>query len=309
MANLNEMIKQAYDIANIVPYNQEMSEERYQEGYRLLKGNVARYTNDDLLCVYEDMVSVVPTNKELRIGNEVYCKIDDTGAYTWLVIAHKDDYDAIADKVKENTSDIHHDERLVLNGTAIFVQETQSWYYLQDAEMHSISDFEFLDGTKPDSVNPNEFMPIWNSTVAKVKSISISEQLLDFVPLTNWSQRYSYAWTQKDIGSCITILLEVPCLKEVTIVWNKSIDLEYAASTMIYDSISIPPIYEQLLVFGLAVSLALKYPRQDDAQMTRLQTEYANILSNCRTPLANRRMIWRSSSNSAYDLLSGRGLY
>lgn len=308
MANLNELIKQAYDIANIVPYNQTMSEDRFAEGWRLLKGNVARYTNDDLLCVYEDMVSVIPTNKELRIGDDVYCKIADTGTYVWLVLAHKADYDAVADKVTKSTSETYHEERLVLNGTAIFVQETQSWYYLNDGVMHSISNFEFSDGTLPESVNPNEYMPIWICTVAKVKSICIGEQILEFVPLTNWSQRYSYAWTQKDIGSCITILLEIPTLKEVTIVWNKSIDLDKAATEQVYD-ISIPPIYEQLLVFGLAVSLALKYPRQDDAQMTRLQSEYSNILSNCRTPLANRRMVWRSSSNGAYDLLSGRGLY
>lgn len=302
MANLNELIKQAYDIANIVPYAQSMSEERYAEGLRLLKGNVARYCNDDLLCVYEDMVSVIPTNKELRIGSELFEKQDSTGLYVWIVIAHKSDYDTVASKVTENISEIWHNDRYVLTGTAVFVQETQTWYYLSnDGEMVSVTNFEFMDGTLPESIDPNAYMPVMVGNVAKVKSISIGEQLLDFVPLANWSQRHSYAWTQKDLGSCITILLEVPVLKEVTIVWNKSIDLDA-------ENIDVPPIYEQLLVFGLAVSLALKYPRQDDAQMTRLQTEYSNILSNCRTPLANRRMIWRSSNN-AYDLLSGRGLY
>lgn len=303
MAKVNELIKQAYDIANIVPYEQSMSDARYAEGLRLLVGNVARYTNDDLLCVYEDMATIKPTKKELRIGDDVYCKIADTGYYVWLVIAHKDDYDAIADKVTENTSEIYHDGIIELNGTAVYVQDTASWYCLENDTMVGISDFEFLDGTKPAETNPNQFMPIWITDVAKIKSISMNGQLLNFVPLSNWTERYSYSWTQKDIGKCISILLEIPSLRqELTIVWNKSIDLDS-------DKIDIPPIYEQLLVFGLAVSLALKYPRQDDAQMTRLQTEYANILANCRTPLANRRMVWRSSSNGAYDLLSGRGLY
>lgn len=303
MVKVNELIKQAYDIANIVPYAQSMSDARYAEGLRLLKGNVARYCNDDLLCVYEDMVSVVPTNKELHIGTDIFGEMDSTGSYVWVVIAHKSDYDSVASLITVNISDVWHNDRYVLSGTAVFVQETQSWYYLSnDGEMVSVSNFEFSNGTLPETIDPNAYMPILISNVAKVKSISIGEQLLDFVPLTHWSQRYSYAWTQKDIGSRITILLEMPTLKEVTIVWNKSIDLDA-------DDIEVPPIYEQLLVFGLAVSLALKYPRQDDAQMTRLQAEYTNILANCRTPLANRRMIWRSSNNAAYDLLSGRGLY
>lgn len=304
MTNLNELIKQAYDIANIVPYNQTMSEERYQEGLRLLKGNVARYCNDDLLCAYEDMVSVRPTNKELVIGSDIYGKRDSTGIYVWLVIAHKSDYDSVASEIHVNISEIWHNDRYVLTGTAVFVQETQSWYYLSnDGEMVSVSNFEFSDGTLPEAIDPNAYMPVLVGNVAKVKSISSGDKPLNFVPLANWSERYSYSWTQKELGKSMRILIDVPSLKELTIVWNKSIDLDE-------DDIDVPPIYEQLLVFGLAVSLALKYPRQDDAQMTRLQTEYSNILSNCRTPLANRRMIWRSSSNNdAYDLLSGRGLY
>lgn len=303
MTKLNELIKQAYDIANIVPYAQSMSDARYEEGLRLLKGNVARYCNDDLLCVYEDMVSVMPTNKELVIGSEPFGKQDSTGPYVWLVIAHKSDYDTVASLITANSSEIWHDDRYVLTGTAVFVQETQTWYYLSnDGEMVSVTNFEFMDGTLPETIDPNAYMPVLVSNVAKVKSISIGDRALNFVPLANWSERYTYSWTQKDLGKSICILIDVPLFKELTIVWNKSIDLDA-------DDISIPPIYEQLLVFGLAVSLSLKYPRQDDAQMTRLQTEYSNILSNCRTPMANRRMVFRERSNDAHDLLSGRGLF
>lgn len=315
MASVKEIIRQAFDIANVVPYGQTLSDARLAEGLRLLIGNVARYSNDDLLCVYEDMLEIKPTSKEFRIGPDAYCGKSDNG-YSWLVIAHKSDYDAVKDKVTETASEIWQDDRLVLSGTAVYVQETQSWYYLKDGKMVGITgEFEFNDGTLGESVNPNQYMPIWKCNITKIKSISMNGQLLNFVPLANWTERYSYSWTQKDIGKCLSILLEVPALKEVTLVWNKGIDLTIqgldvgeANIMFLSENLDIPTIYEQLLVWGLAVSLSLKYPRQDDAQMTRLQAEYANILNNCRTPLANRRMITRSSSG-AYDLLSGRGLY
>ena len=289
--DIDDIVKQAFDIAGIVPYNMTLSDTRLSEGIRLLKGNVARYSNDDLLCCHETVVDTVPTLSHVKF--EDYYGVEGI----WQSIARRQDFDSskVTPASELPTGD-------TCTGTAIFVQEDSTWYVLVGDTMRLLPDSVtyFSDGSSMADVDPLEYCPIAGAVdIAKVKSVWQGDKELTFVPLSYWNGRTTWSWTQCDD----IVYVDVPVLRKLTFTCNKGLTIEKGG----YVDISI--VYAQLLVYGLAVSLALKYPRQDDNQMTRLQAEYGNILANCRTPLANRRQVLRSSHVQACDLLTGRGLF
>ena len=73
--------------------------------------------------------------------------------------------------------------------------------------------------------------------------------------------------------------------------------------------------YIELLIVATAHKLALMYPRLDEAQMNRLQTEVSVLVDNIKTPNAADRMIiredyWRRQRRmSQYELMSGDWLF
>ncbi len=287
---IDDIVKQAFDIAGIVPYNMTLSDTRLSEGIRLLKGNAARYSNDDLLCCHETVVDIAPTLSVIEFTD--YYGVEGI----WQSISRRKDFDS--SKVTPATEVPTGD---TCTGTAIFVQEDSAWYVLVGDTMRLLPDtVTYLsDGTPIADVDPLEYCPVPVKDIAKVKSVWQGDRELTFVPLSYWNGRMTYSWTQRDDA----IYVDVPVQGPLTFTCNKGLSIEKGGE------VDISIVYAQLLVYGLAVSLSLKYPRQDDNQMTRLQSEYGNILNNCRTPLANRRQVLRSDRCTAGDLLSGRGLF
>lgn len=302
MIRTDEIIKQAFDFANIVPYGLAMSDNRKAEGLRLLRGNMARYSNDDLLCVYEDNGTFIPTMSNIVIHD--IAKGDIYGVDgSCIVIGRRDDYPMVEQYCTKGTID---NDTGTFTGTAIFVQEDATWYSEDEngtmrAYRGTVSPTGMDGNPLPETSDLFGEYPLYESNIAKVKAISTGGTELTFVPLTQWKTTcISPKWTQKDSADGHTVIL-VDTLSPLTMTWNKGLSVDDEEQ-------NIPDIYAQLLIYGLAVTLAIKYPRDDNAT-TRLQSEYANILNNCRTPLANRRLVTRHDSLCVSDLLTGRGMF
>jgi hypothetical protein len=80
------------------------------------------------------------------------------------------------------------------------------------------------------------------------------------------------------------------------------------------DTVNLPTPYVELITRALAYKMAVKWPRLDEAHMTRLENELATMLDNVSTPKADAKQVLRDVdpvdwSGTPQGVLSGRCLY
>lgn len=262
-----------------------------ENAFRLLKGIISKYNNDNLLVWTQNSV-IVPKSNLIHIYDES----------DYL----KGEHNLYFDNERELNAYKLSEEDYENNVWAI-VKEVPNVVY---NVVYTSSAFQWLphEVLEPYSQRYQEMkcyeamIHIQVRDVAKINSIYVinntNEQYrehykLDFVNHTDYDKFSNtsrvYTYTPKSEGEW---LIEVkPYIYSGThrlkINYNEAINIDL--NTDLY----IPDNYVELLIVALAHKLALMYPRLDEAQMNRLQQEVQVLVDNVRTPRSEDRLLLR----------------
>lgn len=196
---------------------------------------------------------------------------------------------------------------------------TQNSTVIDNAEtIHIYDETDVLEGTP----GYNNWEHVHLTNVAKLNSIYIITQngllatKLDYVAPADFD-KYGpsvkvYTYTQKSEGEwLIQLKPNIARLTEYKIKINYNEGIKFDLD----DDLFIPDNYVELLIVAVAHKLALQYPRLDDAQMQRLETEVRVLVDNVRTPKAVDRIIEReeyfegNTQMTQAELLGGAGIF
>ena len=309
--DVRTIIKEAVTRINLVPRKQAIPGDIQETAYRLLKGIVNKYNYDNLLNFTQN--SILVNNSEII---HIYDEDDIVkGEYNY--------YFNTIDEMSNYTFETEHIDKVWC-----IVKEVPNTYYTVQVETaHPIS-YIFVPHEVPESFSQRyQQMKIYQNMqhiqardVAKINSVYLVTpqnepfnlyKELEFVPAANFDNyTYNspvYTVIEKSEGEWIIQIKPGIALlnKRIKINYNESLDFD------IDSDLYIPDNYTELLIVALAHKLALQFPRLDETQMNRLETEVRIMVDNIRTPKAVNRMIVRNDYDyydrtmTTHELLSG----
>ena len=266
-----------------------------ENAFRLLKGIISKYNNDNLLVWTQNSV-IVPKSNLIHIYDESdYLKgehnlyFDNERELNSYKLSEEDYENNVWAIVKEVPNVVYSVTRI----TALAVQfqwlphvvnEPYSQRYQEMKRYEAMTHIQVRDVAKINSIY------VINNTNEQYKE----HYKLDFVNHTDYDKFSNtsrvYTYTPKSEGEW---LIEVkPYIysgaHRLKINYNEAFNIDL--NTDLY----IPDNYVELLIVALAHKLALMYPRLDEAQMNRLQQEVQVLCDNIRTPRSEDRLLLRS---------------
>lgn len=266
-----------------------------ENAFRLLKGIISKYNNNDLLVWTQNSV-IVPKSNLIHIYDESdYLKgehnlyFDNESELNSYKLSEEDYENNVWAIVKEVPNVVYSVTRI----TALAVQflwlphvvnEPYSQRYQEMKRYESMTHIQVRDVAKINSIY------VINNTNEQYRE----HYKLDFVNHTDYDKFSNtsrvYTYTPKSEGEW---LIEVkPYIysgaHRLKINYNEAFNIDL--NTDLY----IPDNYVELLIVALAHKLALMYPRLDEAQMNRLQQEVQVLVDNVRTPRSEDRLLLRS---------------
>lgn len=283
-----------------------------ENAFRLLKGIISKYNNDNLLVWTQNSV-IVPKSNLIHIYDESdYLKgehnlyFDNEHELNSYKLSEEDYENNVWAIVKEVPNVVYS----VIRITALAVQfqwlphvvnEPYSQRYQEMKRYEAMTHIQVRDVAKINSIY------VINNTNEQYRE----HYKLDFVNHTDYDKFSNtsrvYTYTPKSEGEW---LIEVkPYIysgaHRLKINYNEAFNIDL--NTDLY----IPDNYVELLIVALAHKLALMYPRLDESQMNRLQQEVQVLCDNIRTPRSEDRLLLRSDyfcndryTMSQQDLLS-----
>lgn len=286
-----------------------------ENAFRLLKGIISKYNNDNLLVWTQNSV-IVPKSNLIHIYDEsdylkgehnlYFVNTDKLNAYELTEEDYKNDVWAI---VEEQPNTLY---KVMPVRTETAVEITYTWYgtpvqepypqrYQEMKRYESMAHVQVRDVAKINSIY------VINNTNEQYRE----HYKLDFVNHTDYDKFSNtsrvYTYTPKSEGEWLIELKPYiySGAHRLKINYNEAFDIDL--NTDLY----IPDNYVELLIVALAHKLALMYPRLDEAQMNRLQQEVQVLVDNVRTNNSVDRMILRhdyfadyNCTLSQYDLMS-----
>lgn len=312
---VRSLIQEACTRCNLVPRRQAVPGDIVENAYRLLKGIIAKYNSDNLLCWTQKSV-IVPKSTLIHLYDETDILKGDNNLY----------FDTVAE-MNSYVFDLNEIDKLWC-----IVKEVPNTYYTVQVETTNPLTFATIPHEVPEVVPQRyqEMLEYQNMLhfqvrdVAKINSIYVISNTnepykeyykLDFINHTDFD-RYSrnarvYTYTQKSEGEWLLNVkpLYYPDNHRLKITYNESMQFD------IDSDLFIPENYIELLIVALAHKLALMYPRLDEAQMTRLENEVRVLVDNVRTPKAEDRVLLRNNywdsphTMTQAELLAGYGMF
>lgn len=309
--DVRTIIKEAVTRINLVPRKQAIPGDIQETAYRLLKGIVNKYNYDNLLNFTQN--SILVNNSEII---HIYDEDDIVkGEYNY--------YFNTVDEMSNYTFETEHIDKVWC-----IVKEVPNTYYTVQVETAHPTTYIFVPHEVPESFSQRyQQMKIYQNMqhiqardVAKINSVYLVTpqnepfnlyKELEFVPAANFDNyTYNspvYTVIEKSEGEWIIQIKPGIALlnKRIKINYNESLDFD------IDSDLYIPDNYTELLIVALAHKLALQFPRLDETQMNRLETEVRIMVDNIRTPKAVNRMIVRNDYDyydrtmTTHELLSG----
>lgn len=312
---VRSLIQEACTRVNICPRRQAVPGDIVENAYRLLKGIVAKYNSDNLLCWTQKSV-IVPKSTLIHLYDETDILKGENNLY----------FDTVAE-MNSYVFDLNEIDKLWC-----IVKEVPNTYYTVQVETSNPLTFVTIPHEVP-AVVPQRYQEMMEyqnmlhfqvRDVAKINSIYVISNTnepykeyykLDFINHTDFD-RYSrnarvYTYTQKSEGEWLLNVkpLYYPDNHRLKITYNESMQFD------IDSDLFIPENYIELLIVALAHKLALMYPRLDEAQMTRLENEVRVLVDNVRTPKAEDRVLLRNNywdsphTMTQAELLAGYGMF
>lgn len=312
---VRSLIQEACTRVNICPRRQAVPGDIVENAYRLLKGIVAKYNSDCLLCWTQKSV-IIPKSTLIHIYDETDILKGENNLY----------FDTVAE-MNSYVFDLNEIDKLWC-----IVKEVPNTYYTVQVETSNPLTFATIPHEVP-SVVPQRYQEMLEyqnmlhfqvRDVAKINSIYVISDTnepykeyykLDFINHTDFD-RYSinarvYTYTQKSEGEWLLNVkpLYYPDNHRLKITYNESMQFD------IDSDLFIPENYIELLIVALAHKLALMYPRLDESQMNRLENEVRVLVDNVRTPKAEDRVLLRNNywdsphTMTQAELLAGYGMF
>lgn len=289
MYSVKEIIREAAIRVNLGRRNQGLNDGLEETGFRLLKGVITKYNNDDLMSFTQNSM-IVKNNQIIHIYDETdslhgefnmyFDNIDELNAY---ILTEEDYMNNVWAIVKGQ------------NGYWIPLphSETYLWSYRTDVENNQryqeMREYEAMEHVKIRNVSKINTIYLVNKgdhqLAIELKFVP-KQKMDDFVrtsPIYTTVQKSETEWLiyLKPYVSTLTY--------DVKINYNEGIDVD------INDDLYIPDAYTELLIVSLAYKLALQFPRLDANQMDRLQQDMRTMIENVRTPKADVKGVLRDT--------------
>lgn len=310
MLSIRDIIKEACTRINLVPRRQAVPGDILENAFKLLKGVVDKYNKDNLLVFTQN--SLIIDNKSLIHIFDEYDSLkgtynlyfdneDELNAYhlteedyvnnVWAVVKGKDAYYSVLPHSGVYLWSFHQ-----ADGSQRYqeMKRYQEMYHYQVRDLDKINSIYLVS---PSNTEYKELMK------------------LDYVNHTDFG-RYSpyskaFTYTQKSEGEWLIEIKPQISRNQGRLKLNYNEGLKFDLDTDLY----VPDNYIELLIVALAHKLALMYPRLDDAQMQRLQTEVSVLVDNIKTPKASDRILLREDywdkpqTMTQAELMSGDWLF
>lgn len=308
--SVREIINEACIRVNLATRRQGPQGDIMENAYRLLKGIVSKYNNDNLLVWTQN--NIILQNSELiHIYDEsdflkgeynlYFSNPDELSAY----VLTEEDYDnnvwaivktqpSVLYRVMESDSD-----QYIWYGEDM--SEPYSQRYQEMKRYESMEHVQIRDVAKIDSLY---LVSNANQQYREHYKLQFASHS-DFDKYINTANVFTY--TQKSEGEWLIQLKPNVANQNYRLRLNYNEAMDFDIDSDLY----IPDNYVELLIVALAHKLALQYPRLDDAQMTRLQNEVSVLVNNVMTPKASDRILQRddyfgtTGNMSQSELMSG----
>lgn len=311
--SVREIIKEACCRVNIVPRRQAVPGDIMENAYRLLKGIVAKYNNDNLLVWTQnniilknnELIHIYDESDVLKGDNNLYFSTtDELEAYK---LTEEDYVDNVWAVVESQPSTVY---RVSTDGTnytwsAEEMKEPYTQRYQEMKRYEHMEHIQVRDVAKIDSLY----------LVSNTNQPYKEHYKLEFVSHTDFDKYINtanvFTYTQKSEGEWLIQIKPSVARQNYRIRLNYNEAMEFDLDSDLY----IPDNYVELLIVALAHKLAIQYPRLDDAQMNRLENEVRVLVDNVRTPKASDRILQRddyfgtTGNMSQSQLLSGYWLF
>ena len=311
--SVREIIKEACCRVNIVPRRQAVPGDIMENAYRLLKGIVAKYNNDNLLVWTQN--NIILKNRELI---HIYDESDVLKGDNNLYFSTTDELEAY----KLTEEDCDNDVWAVVAGqpSTVYRASTDGTNCTWSAEemkepypqrYQEMKRYERMEHVQVRDVAKIDSLYLVSNTNQPYKE----HYKLEFVSHTDFDKYINtanvFTYTQKSEGEWLIQIKPSVARQNYRIRLNYNEAMEFDLDSDLY----IPDNYVELLIVALAHKLAIQYPRLDDAQMNRLENEVRVLVDNVRTPKASDRILQRddyfgtTGNMSQSQLLSGYWLF
>lgn len=301
------LITEALSRANVVPRRQAAPGYQMETGLALLQGIVSKYNNDNYLAFTQSSLDL-PSRKLIHIYDEVNTMLGENNLY-FKTLDEMNAYEITEDdyenKVWAYLDDGEHVDFIYnitqpVQGVFVWVPHGGQDFNARYQQMRKYA----------------EAYHIKVADVCKLNTLCVNRGdvygmlKLSFLPRQDFD-----SYVNSDLFWTFTGLAEGEWLIEVKpLVASSSIklrlDYNRGFKVDMDTDIRIPDAYLELLTVALTHKLALKYPRLDDAQMSRLENEVKVMLDNVRTPKADVKLVKRETDYergfNAHDVLAGR---
>lgn len=295
MKSIREIIVEACARINLVPRRQAVPGDILENAFRLLKGIVAKYNNDNLLSWTQNSV-LVESNDKIHIYDDIDSLAN--GKLFFGDTAERNAYPLTLEEAEEGITCYVQSNDTCYKATTRYVDDEPSTPYWTPVISDSKITQDLREYVKMSHIMVPNVAKINSLYVVTPKNTEYRELYkLDFIPFSDFD-RYSrnsnvFTYVQKTENEWV-IHLKKKFNGRIKINYNEGIEFD------IDSDLYIPDAYIELLIVALSHKLALQYPRLDEAQMNRLQQEVSVLVDNVRTPKASDRVLLRDDYTSFF---------
>lgn len=304
--NVREIIKEAVTRVNLVARRQAVPGDLVETAFRLLKGVVAKYNNDNLLSFTQNtfvtsnsLLTHIYDDSDIIAGehNLYFKSVDSLNEYEIT----EDDYDNTVfamvygspetvysiNKVGTPSGPVYNwiGHNAFENGSQR-VQEMQNYVMMNHIQIRNVAKISSIYVT-----NPANGLPI--------------NVDLQFVPKSQFEQytNDSRVFTSVEKSEGEWVIAIKPIIANYRN-WKMTINFNEGIKFDLDSDLYIPDSYTELLIVALAHKLAIQFPRLDEAQMARLEREVQILVDNVRTPKAMTKFLEREDNSWCTHRLS-----
>lgn len=304
--NVREIIKEAVTRVNLVARRQAVPGDLVETAFRLLKGVVAKYNNDNLLSFTQNtfvtsnsLLTHIYDESDIIAGehNLYFKSVESLNEYEIT----EDDYDnAVFAMVYGSPETVYSINRVGTPSGPVYnwighnafengsqrVQEMQNYVMMNHVQIRNVAKINSIYVT-----NPANGLPI-----------NID---LQFVPKSQFEQytNDSRVFTAVEKSEGEWVIAIKPIIANYRN-WKMTINFNEGIKFDLDSDLYIPDSYTELLIVALAHKLAIQFPRLDEAQMARLEREVQILVDNVRTPKAMTKFLEREDNSWCTHRLS-----
>lgn len=304
------LITEALNRANVVPRRQPAPGDKMETGLKLLKAVASQYNNDNYLAFTQCSIDL-PCRQYIHIYDEV----DTMAGEHNMIFATRallEDYspteqdflDEVYGMAKDSTNTYFR---------VIKVGDEVQWFEVEHPDEFEQRFQQMKRYCEAYHMRVREVAKL-NTLFVNRGGAQYGMYKLNWLPRNEFDGYYStslyWTWTEMAEGEWLIELKPFVAdnAAKLKLEYNRSLKFD------IDTDLRVPDAYNELLTVALTYKMAVKWPRLDEAHMTRLENELATMLDNVSTPKADAKQVLRDVdqvdwSGTPQGVLSGRCLY